>query len=416
MKYSLVYGFEKVGLPLIFVQLFIDKKVKDVCFVLDTNSYGSVLFDSIIDNREHIDYKKRLNLTFYFEKENYTDSFNVSEEPALYARIKSNTGVQIHGILGVDFLLEYGLTIDFWNHELKSNAISDFLVSEDFYKQGYKHYIATCLSKSIREAIKSRKGILRALPEDFLDLPEASEIIDDILYNCHGDIEKYVSEKLSHNGFYFILSFHISEITKCRKISYESYVRHFNKFFLEKLNTHSNKSEIFMDDRKLLWKAFDFATDNYTKLRNVLFLKLMERIAQKINTDNELEKQLYCKYNGENQCWSSLSTIDKLSVAYQWDLLSISDFHEILEYLTNALCTEMDTLKDCEKNIFLCTNDYKLEESNALPGIVWEYPLKNLNKTIIDGFIRNYLATYSSESTDRFDKEQNRLNAKKDTL
>ena len=162
MKYSLVYGFEKVGLPLIFVQLFIDKKVKDVCFVLDTNSYDSVLFDSIIDNREHIDYKKRLNLTFYFEKENYTDSFNVSEEPAPYTKIKSNTGVQIHGILGVGVLLEYGLTIDFWNHELKSNAISDFLVSEDFYKQGYKHYIATCLSKSIREAIKSRKGILRA--------------------------------------------------------------------------------------------------------------------------------------------------------------------------------------------------------------------------------------------------------------
>ena len=78
MKYSLVYGFEKVGLPLIFAQLFIDKKVKDVCYVLDTNSYNSILFDSIIDNREHIDYKKRLNLTFYFEKENYTDLFNVS--------------------------------------------------------------------------------------------------------------------------------------------------------------------------------------------------------------------------------------------------------------------------------------------------------------------------------------------------
>ena len=108
--------------------------------------------------------------------------------------------------------------------------------------------------------------------------------------------------------------------------------------------------------------------------------------------------------------------IDKLSVAYQWDLLSISDFHKILEYLTNALCTEMDTLEDCEKNIFLCTNDYKLEESNALPGIIWEYPLKKINKTIIDGFIRDYLATYSSESTDRFYKEQNRLNAKNDTL
>ena len=410
MKYSLVYGFEKVGLPLIFVQLFIDKKVKDVCFVLDTNSYDSVLFDSIIDNREHIDYKKRLNLTFYFEKENYTDSFNVSEEPAPYTKIKSNTGVQIHGILGVGVLLEYGLTIDFWNHELKSNAISDFLVSEDFYKQGYKHYIATCLSKSIREAIKSRKGILRALPEDFLDLPEASEIMDDILYNCHGDIEKYVSEKLPYSGFYTTLTHHVSNITKYRRISYESYVRHFNAFFLKKLDAHPNKSKIFMDDRKLLWKAFDFATDNYTQLRTVLLHKLMERIAPKINTDNKLKQQLDCKYNGENQCWSSLSTIDKLSVAYQWNLLSISDFHEILEYLTNALCTEIDTLKDCEKNIFLCTNDYKLEESNALPGIVWEYPLKKLNKAIIDSFIRNYLVTYSSETTDKFYEEQNRLN------
>lgn len=405
MKYSLVYGLEKVGLPVIFVQLFIDKKVKDVCFVLDTNSSNSILFNSIIENREHLDYKKSLNLTFYFEKENYTDSFNVSDEPELYSKIKSNTGVQIHGILGVDFLFEYGLTIDFWNYELRSNAISDFLVSEDFYKQGYKHYIAYCLSESIKDAIKSRKGILRALPEDFLDLPEASEIIDDILYNCHGDIEKYVSEKLSYNGFYFILSFHISEITKCRKISYESYIRHFNKFFLEKLNTHSNKSEIFMDDRKLLWKAFDFATDNYTQLRTVLLHKLMERIIPNINADNELEKQLDCKYENDNQYWHSLSIMEKLAVTYQCDLLSISELHEIFEYLTNILYSEIDTLKDCEKNILLCTNDYKLEESNALPGVVWEYPLKNLNKTIIDGFIRNYIATYTSETIDGFYEE-----------
>ncbi len=405
MKYSLVYGFEKVGLPLIFVQLFIDKKVKDVCFVLDTNSSNSILFNSIIENREHLDYKKSLNLTFYFEKENYTDSFNVSDEPELYSKIKSNTGVQIHGILGVDFLFEYGLTIDFWNYELRSNAISDFLVSEDFYKQGYKHYIAYCLSESIKDAIKSRQGILRTLPEDFLDLPEASEIIDDILYNCHGDIEKYVSEKLSYNGFYFILSFHISKITKCRKISYESYIRHFNKFFSEKLNTHSNKSEIFMDDRKLLWKAFDFATDNYTQLRTVLLHKLMERIIPKINADNELEKQLDCKYENDNQYWHSLSIMEKLAVIYQCDLLSISELHEIFEYLTNILCSEIDTLKDCEKNILLCTNDYKLEESNALPGVVWEYPLKNLNKTIIDGFIRNYIATYTSETIDGFYEE-----------
>ena len=73
-------------------------------------------------------------------------------------------------------------------------------------------------------------------------------------------------------------------------------------------------------------------------------------------------------------------------------------------------------MKDCEKNIFLCTNDYKLEESNALPGIVWEYPLKKLNKAIIDSFIRNYLVTYSSETTDKFYEEQNRLNVKNDTL
>ena len=416
MKYSLVYGFEKVGLPLIFVQLFIDKKAKDVCFVLDTNSYSSILFDSIIDNKEQIDYKKRLNLTFYFEKENYTDSFDVSEEPARYSKIKSNTGVQIHGILGVDFLMEYGLTIDFWNHELKSNAISDFLVSEDFYKQGYKHYIATCLSKSIRGSIKAKKAILRTLPEEFLDLPEGSEIVDDILYNYHGDIERYITENMSYNGFYITLTHYVSNITKYRKVSYEAYIRHFNKFFLERLDTHSNKSKIFMNDTRLVWKAFDFATDNYTQLRKVLFNRLMERIVPKINENIELGKQLDCKYNEDNKCWCLLPTMDKLSVAYNWDLLSIFDFHEIFEYLTNTLCSEIDTLENCEKNIFLCTNDYKLEESNALPGVVWEYPLKKLNKTIIDGFIRKWLATYSSEATDKFYEEQNRLNSKNNTL
>lgn len=412
MKYSLRYGLKKVGLPVIFVQLFIDKKVKDVCFVLDTNSSNSILFNSIIENREHLDYKKSLNLTFYFEKENYTDSFNVSDEPELYLKIKSNTGVQIHGILGVDFLFEYGLTIDFWNYELRSNAISDFLVSEDFYKQGYRHYIVTCLLKSIREAIKSRKGILQNLPEEFLDLPEALEIIDDIVYNYHGDIEKYISGKLSYSGFYTTLTHDVSNITKYRKISYESYIRHFNNFFLKQLDTHSDKTKMFMNDKRLLWKAFDFATDNYAQLRNLLFNKLMERIIPKINADKELEKQLDCKYENDNQYWHSLSIMEKLAVAYQCDLLSISELHEIFEYLTNIICSEIDTLEDCEKNIFLCTNDYKLKESNALPGIVWEYPLKELNKTIIDGFIRNYIATYTSEIIDGFYEAQNRINKK----
>lgn len=333
MKYSLVYGFEKVGLPLIFVKLFIDKKVKDVCFVLATNSYNSILFDSSIDNKEHINSKKRLNLTFYFEKENYTDSFSISEEPELYSKIKFNKGVQIHGILGVDFLMEYGLTIDFWNHELKSNAISDFLVSEDFYKQGYKHYIAVCISKSIRESIKAKKAILRTLPEEFLDLPEGSEIIYDILYNYHGDIEKYISENLSYNGFYTTLTHYVSNITKYRKVSYEAYIRHFNKFFLESLDNHLDKTKIFMNDIKLLWKAFDFATDNYTQLRKVLFNRLMERIVPKINENIELGKQLDSKYKDDNKHWYSLSIMGKLSVAYNYEQLSIFGFHDIFELL-----------------------------------------------------------------------------------
>lgn len=215
---------------------------------------------------------------------------------------------------------------------------------------------------------------------------------------------------------YHTYTHYVSNITKYRTVNYEAYIRHFNKFFLKSLDTHLDRTKIFMNHERLLWTAFNFATDNYTQLRKVLFNRLMERIVPKINENIELGKQLDCKCKEDNKCWYSLSIMDKLSVAYNWELLSTFDFHDIFEYMTNTLCSEMDTLEDCEKNIFLCTNDYKLEESNALPGVVWEYPQKKLNKTIIDGFIRKYLATYSSEATDKFYEEQNKLNAKNDTL
>lgn len=56
---------------------------------------------------------KTVEATFNFEGTDYTSTFMIVDATSAMAQVQEETGIQIHGILGIQFLLEHKWTIDF---------------------------------------------------------------------------------------------------------------------------------------------------------------------------------------------------------------------------------------------------------------------------------------------------------------
>lgn len=130
MEFPLSLGLQKAGLPLII------SENNNLCFLLDTGATHNVIFNYVY---EHIKEEfKRLDknqsimgiegnyqetpiveATFNFEGVDYTSSFSVLEASDAMQQVQKETGIQIHGILGVQFLLENKWILDFKNKIIK---------------------------------------------------------------------------------------------------------------------------------------------------------------------------------------------------------------------------------------------------------------------------------------------------------
>lgn len=127
MKYfPLTFGLQKTGLPLILTS----GKLKNICFLIDTGSTHNTLFDFVYehfkDEFKLLDSTYRtmgieghykeipvIEATFNFEGVDYTSTFAVLDASEAIAQVQEETGVQIHGVLGVEFLLENKWIINF---------------------------------------------------------------------------------------------------------------------------------------------------------------------------------------------------------------------------------------------------------------------------------------------------------------
>lgn len=135
MEYPIAYGLEKVGLPLILTS----GKLKNICFMIDTGSTHNILFDfvynhfkdefNILNNTQLLmgiegHYKETpiIEATFNFEGTDYTSTFSVLEANEAISQVQNETGVQVHGVLGVQFLIENKWIVDFEKLEIKSNG------------------------------------------------------------------------------------------------------------------------------------------------------------------------------------------------------------------------------------------------------------------------------------------------------
>ncbi|KAB1318156.1 pepsin/retropepsin-like aspartic protease family protein [Bacteroides ovatus] len=125
MKYSLTHGLTSIGLPTI------PAKVKDkyLCFILDTGSTCSLIDSTVVEYFKDIvesvgDYcisgiegtKHKVDivaLPFNFEGQIYKPKFCVRPLLDAFKSIEEENGIQVHGLLGTDFLLENQWIVDF---------------------------------------------------------------------------------------------------------------------------------------------------------------------------------------------------------------------------------------------------------------------------------------------------------------
>lgn len=126
MEFPLIFGLQKVGLPLILTS----SKLKNLCFLIDTGSTHNVLFDFVYNHFKdefkllegahrtmgiegHYKETPIIEATFNFEGIDYTSTFSVLDASEAIKQVQEETGIQIHGVLGIPFLMENKWIIDF---------------------------------------------------------------------------------------------------------------------------------------------------------------------------------------------------------------------------------------------------------------------------------------------------------------
>lgn len=126
MKYPIHYGLEKAGLPLILTT----DNPKNLCFLIDTGSTNDVIFDFVYEHfKDYFTQTAKsknvmgidgllkttiiVNADLQFDDLRYKAPFAVLEANDAIIQVQAETGIQIHGVLGVPFLLENKCLIDF---------------------------------------------------------------------------------------------------------------------------------------------------------------------------------------------------------------------------------------------------------------------------------------------------------------
>ena len=125
MEHNLSFSISKVQLPLIIVKV----KEKYICFILDTGSTCSLIDSTVVEYFKDIvepvgDYYingiegskhkvDMITLPFIFEGQMYKPKFCVKPLLDAFKSIEDESGIQVHAVLGTDFLLENKWIIDF---------------------------------------------------------------------------------------------------------------------------------------------------------------------------------------------------------------------------------------------------------------------------------------------------------------
>lgn len=125
IKFSISYGLQKTGLPLIVVEI----NQQNLCFLLDTGSNKNLIDQRVSEFfKEHLEAigsstilglegnkldTPIVKLNFNFENHSYSTNFNVFDSANAFGAIEKESDIQIHGILGNEFFIENEWVLDF---------------------------------------------------------------------------------------------------------------------------------------------------------------------------------------------------------------------------------------------------------------------------------------------------------------
>ena len=132
MEFPLTFGLQKAGLPLILTS----GKTNNLCFLIDTGATHNTLFDFVYEHFKsefkllegayrtmgiegHYKETPTIEATFNFDEKDYTSTFSVLNASEAVKQIENETRIQIHGIIGIEFLLENRWVIDFNDYTVK---------------------------------------------------------------------------------------------------------------------------------------------------------------------------------------------------------------------------------------------------------------------------------------------------------
>ena len=135
MEFPLALGLEKVGLPLILTS----GRLKNVCFLIDTGATHNIIFKFVYEHFKnefklldgtyrsmgiegHYKESPIIEATFNFEGTDYTSTFSVVDASDIVIQIQEETGMQIHGFLGIPFLMENKWIVDFETCTVRTNG------------------------------------------------------------------------------------------------------------------------------------------------------------------------------------------------------------------------------------------------------------------------------------------------------
>lgn len=124
MKYQLQYPLEKVGLPLI-----VTSSKPNLCFLIDTGATHNVIFSFVLESiKDSVSFVESSNtimgiegnptdvpqieMSLDFQDNQSTSTFSIVADNAI-SKIQSESGIQIHGILGIPFLTQNEWILDF---------------------------------------------------------------------------------------------------------------------------------------------------------------------------------------------------------------------------------------------------------------------------------------------------------------
>lgn len=129
---SLQYSIDKIGLPLI-----ITSSKPNLCFLIDTGATHNIVFSYVYEELPHLfaatqiqsesvigidgvkKYTSQVTATLSFDKNEVSATFSVLDATEAVVQVYKESGIQIHGILGVPFLTQNKWILDFSNLTLQ---------------------------------------------------------------------------------------------------------------------------------------------------------------------------------------------------------------------------------------------------------------------------------------------------------